>query len=68
MQDATSLSLLPVVIEATSTPQAGLYPVPNEAKLTLRNDHLGYAITWFSLMVVGWVMFAFYHRIPATKP
>lgn len=68
MQDATGLSLLPVVIEAAGTPQAGLYPVPNEAKLTLRNDHLGYAITWFSLMVVGWVMFAFYHHIPATKP
>lgn len=27
-----------------------------------RNDHLGYAITWFVLAGVGLVMFALYHR------
>jgi cytochrome oxidase assembly protein ShyY1 len=33
----------------------------------MRNDHLGYAITWFSLALVGLVMFAFYQRIPENK-
>ena len=31
-------------------------------KPNLRNDHLGYAITWFSLAIIGLVMFGLYYR------
>lgn len=54
MEAATGVALFPLVLDAKPMPP-------------LRNDHLGYAITWFSLALVGIVMFIFYHRIPARK-
>ena len=53
---------VPYVIEATAElPMQGKpLPTPNTAKVVLRNDHLGYAITWFGLAIVGVVMFFFY--------
>ena len=63
-------ALLPMVIEVFGAREKGIYPVPNDnVKMsdTLRNDHLGYAITWFSVMLIGLVMFAIYHRIPENK-
>lgn len=53
MQEATGLTLLPLVLEADALP-------------TLRNDHLGYALTWFALALAGIVMFLIYHREPTT--
>ncbi len=59
----TGLEIEPVVIEAVGTG----HPVPSDGKIALRNDHLGYAFTWFSLALVGLIMFGFYHRIPQNK-
>ena len=38
------------------------YPQGRGDKLSLRNDHLGYAITWYALAVVLLVVFVVYHR------
>ena len=53
----------PLVIEQVGKQLAGVYPMPNDGKIELRNDHLIYAITWFSLALIGIVMFGFYNRI-----
>jgi len=53
---------LPLVVEATGTPQKDVFPIPNEGKIIFRNDHLGYAVTWFGLAAVSLVMFGAYYR------
>lgn len=67
MSDVTGLTLLPLVIEATGLKEKGVWPVPSDGKIAMRNDHLGYAITWFCLAIIGIIMFLAYHRIPANK-
>jgi len=62
MSQQTKLSLLPLVVEATGVYKKNVYPIPSDGKIALRNDHLGYAITWFSLAVVGIVLFGIYYR------
>lgn len=54
--------LLPLTIEVTGTHEKGVYPIPSEGKIILRNDHLHYAITWFTVGIIGLIMFAVYHR------
>lgn len=53
---------LPLVVEATGEPQKDVFPIPNEGKIIFRNDHLGYAITWFALALTSIVMFGAYYR------
>lgn len=55
--------VLPLVIEET-TPCNECGMERSDGNISLRNDHFGYAITWFSLAAVGLIMFAFYHRVP----
>ena len=62
----TGSPLIPYVIEATGDDRT-TQPIVSDGKISMRNDHLGYAITWFSLALVGLVMFAFYQRIPENK-
>ena len=68
MSQATGLQITPVVVEQVGTPQKDVYPVPSNGKISLRNDHLNYAITWFSLAVISLIMFAAYHRQPTNPP
>ncbi|MDX1974120.1 MAG: SURF1 family protein [Rickettsiales bacterium] len=56
--------LIPLVIEATGKHEANVFPIPRDSLIQLRNDHLHYAITWYSLMIIGLIMFAIYHRVP----
>ena len=52
----------PFVVEADATPNPGGWPKGGQTVVTLRNEHLQYAITWFLLafcLVIGY--FA-YHR------
>jgi len=42
----------PVVIEADATPNRGGWPKGGQTRVTFRNEHLQYAITWFGLAVV----------------
>lgn len=59
--------LLPLLVEQTGTAEKGVYPTPSNGIITLRNDHLNYAITWFLLGFIGLFMFAAYHRILEEK-
>lgn len=68
MQRLSGETLAPVALETVGKYQANVYPIPGDGKISLRNDHLGYAITWFALAVIGLVMFAIYHRNPSTSP
>lgn len=51
IERAINMSVAPLVLDTSGKP-------------SFRNDHLGYAITWFSLAVIGLVMFMFYYRVP----
>jgi len=68
MAQSTGIAILPFVVEATGPAEKDVYPVPNDGKISLRNDHLNYAVTWFALAFIALVMFGFYHRIPPQKP
>ena len=62
MAQASGLALEPAVIEAIGERKSDTYPYPSDGKINLRNDHFGYAITWFSLAFIGIIMFGAYHR------
>jgi len=62
MARAAGLALTPVVVEAVGAAEAGVYPAPGNGKIRLMNDHLQYAITWFSLAAIAVVMFGGYYR------
>jgi surfeit locus 1 family protein len=68
MSASTKLELLPLIVEATGNYEKNVYPIPNDGTIALRNDHLGYAITWFSLAVVGLVLFGIYYREHLSPP
>jgi|TARA_R110001583_G_scaffold9281_3_gene44205 surfeit locus 1 family protein len=55
----------PYYLEADATPNPGGWPKGGQAHVTLPNNHLQYAITWFSLAVALVVIFIIYHRRPA---
>lgn len=54
------INLLPVVISLVGDPPAGGLPIPVGDEFRLRNDHLGYALTWFGLALVGAVMYVIF--------
>ena len=60
--------VLPLMIEAVGEARKGEYPTPSDGIITLRNDHLNYAITWFAIGIIGLIMFAAYNYIPPEKP
>lgn len=53
---------LPFFIEADATPNPGGWPLGGQTAVRLRNDHLSYAITWFSLAAALVVIYLLYHR------
>jgi surfeit locus 1 family protein len=52
----------PFYIDADATPNPGGWPKGGVTPLELPNDHLQYAITWFSLAVALIVVYVLYHR------
>jgi surfeit locus 1 family protein len=52
----------PFYIDADATPNPGGWPKGGVTRLELPNDHLQYAITWFSLAVALIVIYFLYHR------
>jgi surfeit locus 1 family protein len=55
-------NVAPFYIDADSTPNPGGWPKGGVTRLELRNDHLQYAITWFSLAVALVVIYFVYLR------
>lgn len=59
----------PFYIDADKTPNPGGWPQGGVTRLDLPNNHLQYAITWFSLAVALIVIYVLYHRRnPPTGP
>ena len=54
--------LAPVFVDAAAAPIPGGYPLGGETILTLPNDHLQYAITWFALAIVLVVIYLVFHH------
>jgi surfeit locus 1 family protein len=52
----------PFYIDADKTPNPGGWPQGGITNLELPNDHLQYAITWFSLAIALVVIYVLYHR------
>ena len=52
----------PFYIDADGTPNPGGWPKGGVTRLTLPNNHLQYAITWFSLAAALTVIYVLYHR------
>jgi surfeit locus 1 family protein len=57
---------VPFYVDADKTPNPGGWPKGGITRLDLPNDHLQYAITWFSLAVALIVIYVIYHRNLAT--
>jgi len=64
MAIATEMTLEPLVVEAIGKVGKDVFPIPSDGKISVRNDHFNYAITWFTLAVIAVVMFALYYREP----
>ncbi len=57
------VKVLPILIQQTGEEQNSTQlPVPLPVHFTFRNDHLEYAITWFSLAIVTIVMYVLFMR------
>ena len=55
-------NVAPFYIDADASPNPGGWPKGGVTRLSLPNDHLQYAITWFSLAVALLVIYFLYHR------
>jgi surfeit locus 1 family protein len=62
MARVTGLGLLPLVLEAAAGERTDSLPVGGVSDVRIPNNHLQYAITWFSLAAVSVVMYLFYWR------
>lgn len=63
MSDADKLDrVAPFYIDTDATPNPGGWPKGGVTRLALPNDHLQYAITWFSLAVALMVIYVLFHR------
>ncbi len=60
--------MAPFYIDADATPNAGGWPKGGVTRLSLPNDHLQYAITWFSLAIAMIVIYVLFHRRNAESP
>ena len=50
----------PLFVEADETPNPGGLPIGGQSRLKISNDHLTYALTWFSLAIALLIVFGFY--------
>jgi surfeit locus 1 family protein len=65
---ARGLKLLAAVVQADGQANPGGLPIGGVAQPRLKNDHLQYAITWFSLAAVLAVIFLLAHRRGKDRP
>jgi surfeit locus 1 family protein len=59
---AAGLNAVPFYVDADATPNPGGWPKGGVTPLVLPNDHLQYAITWFSLAVAALVIYLLSQR------
>lgn len=51
-----------LMVDATGKQDINHLPVPSDGTIRLRNDHLSYVITWYSIALGILVIFLVYHR------
>jgi surfeit locus 1 family protein len=61
ISNVTKLPLVPVNMDVLYDAPKGGKPLPSDGLIALRNDHLGYAITWFLVGLIGISTFFFFH-------
>jgi len=58
MAKATNVpAFLPYVLELDATPNMGGYPLGGQTRVTLPNNHFGYALTWYGLALILLIIF-----------
>ncbi len=63
MAAATALPRVrPFYLEVAADRNPGGYPIGGQTRLVLRNDHLQYVITWFSIAFTGMIIWYLWHR------
>lgn len=50
----------PIFLEADDAPNPGGLPIGGQSRVKISNDHLNYALTWFSLAVALLIVYGFY--------
>lgn len=50
----------PLFLEADETPNPGGLPLGGQSRINIKNDHLSYALTWFSLAIALLLVYGFY--------
>lgn len=55
-------NVIPAMVDAVGTQDAGHLPVPSDGTIRLRNTHLAYIITWYGIALGILVIFLVYHR------
>lgn len=63
-----SLRPVPFVLQMEPGPEPGEYPQPQSAGAKLTNNHLSYAVTWFSMAAALVIIAALYLRQERGKP
>lgn len=53
----------PYFVEAGKAPNPGGIPIGGQSRIELPNNHLSYAITWYSLAIALVVIYLIYHRV-----
>jgi len=56
------------LVEAGPAKNPGSFPIGGQTRIDLPNDHLQYAITWFSLAIALTVIYVLYHRRKPDAP
>jgi len=54
--------LQPVVVEAVAMPNPGGFPIGGQTRITMPNDHLQYALTWYMIAAGLIGIYIVYHR------
>ena len=62
MSDVLGLPLPPFVIEAGPALNLGGFPIGGQTRVQIRNDHLGYAIIWYTLAAALAVIYLLFVR------
>ncbi len=62
MAAAWDLDVAPFFVDANENANPGGLPRGGQTILTVRNMHLSYVITWFSLSIIALGVFVLYHR------
>ncbi len=60
--------LPPIIVHKANNDGNAAYPIPLDTKINIKNNHLGYAITWYSLALGIIIMYLVLIRTTRKKP